>query len=275
MRRSEVRDSRGRTLRKHLKSALAFAERARLGEGATLLIYHRVGGGTTDELDLPVDSFVAQMDALAAHDVVSLDEALDCLDAGDVRPTVVLTFDDGFEDVHTNAWPVLRERELPFTLYLASAFVSAEMVWEGSTAKGAAGRGMSWEQLQEMVDSGLCTIGNHTHNHVPPDDLSVDELDACTAAIEEHLGISPKHFTYPWGITVPELEPQLRSRFRSVSTGELGRNQPETDRMRLARVPVRHTDPTSFFSAKLVGSLRPERIYAHMVRTAKRMGLRG
>ena len=261
--------------RRRLKHAIARARRDRPAQGATLLIYHRVGGGTRDELDLPPAALARQLELLDGHDVVPLDTALDRLDAGDTRPTVVLTFDDGFEDVHRNAWPMLKERGLPFTVYLASGFVSRPMVWEGSTAQGTAGRGMSWAQLGEMADSGLCTIGNHTHRHVRPEVLAEDELDACTDAVERHLGITPAHFTYPWGIPVPGMEAALRERFRSASTGELGRNLPGTDRMRLARVPVRQSDPEAFFTAKLVGELGPERAYAGVVRLAKAAGLRG
>ncbi|GAA2168127.1 hypothetical protein GCM10009826_46750 [Humibacillus xanthopallidus] len=257
-----------------MKQGLALANPAGKRDGATLLIYHRIGGGTRDELDVPGGRFARHVRLLEGHDVVALDTALDRLDAGDTRESVVLTFDDGFEDVHTNAWPHLREHSLPFTVYLASGFVSRPMVWEGSTAKGSSGIGMSWAQLAEMVDSGLCTIGNHTHRHVPPQSLSVEELDTCTEATEHHLGVTPAHFTYPWGVSVPAMEDELRSRFRSASTGQLGRNLPDTDRMRLRRVPVRQSDPDAFFAAKLTGGLVPERAYAGVVGLAKKVGLR-
>ncbi|MDO5499331.1 MAG: polysaccharide deacetylase family protein [Propionibacteriaceae bacterium] len=262
--------SNGRT---RIKNLLARAPQPQPAAGATLLIYHRLGGGTTDELDLPADAFARQLELLAGHDVLSLDAALDRLDEGDRTPSVVITFDDGFEDVYHYAWPLLRERQLPFTIYLASAYVSQTMRWEGTTAKGTPGRGLSWGQLAEMADSGLCTVGNHTHNHVPPNELSERELDHCTAEIERHLNITPRHFTYPWGVAVPTMEDALRERFRSASTGELGRNAGLTDRMRLKRVPVRRTDPDAFFAAKLTGNLVAERAYAGIVRLAKAAGI--
>ena len=126
-----------------------------------------------------------------------------------------------------------------------------------------------------MLESGLCTIGNHTHDHCPPERLTEAQLDACTAAVEENLGVTPRHFTYPWGISVPSMEPAMRARFRSASTGTLGRNTPDTDRLRLVRLPVRRTDPDRFFAAKLTGGLAPERAYATLVRLGKGLGLRG
>lgn len=256
-------------MRATIKRVLGFLQRPVAARGATLLIYHRVGGGTTNELDLAPETFANQLDLLADHDVVSLDDALDRLERGDTSPSFVLTFDDGFADVYDNAWPLLRERGLPFTVYLASAYMGQTMQWEGATATGAPGKGLTWDQLREFMDSGLCTIGNHTHSHVRPEALTAAELDGCTERIKSELGVTPAHFTYPWGVAVPSMEGQLRERFRSASTGELGRNFPGVDPMRLRRVPVRRTDPGRFFAAKLFGRLGPERIYAGLVGMSK------
>jgi peptidoglycan/xylan/chitin deacetylase (PgdA/CDA1 family) len=238
-----------------------------------MLIYHRVGGGSPDERDLDVRDFEAQLAELVAHDVVSLDAALDRLENGDDSPSVVLTFDDGFRDMYEHAWPRLRDAGLPITLYLATAFMGGSMQWEGSTAK-ADGAALDWQQIEEMASSGLVTVGAHTHNHVRPEHLAVEELESCDQAIERHLGTRPRHFTYPWGIPVPQVEPELRRRYRSASTGQLGRNVPGADLARLRRVPVRRTDPIGFFRAKLRGSLVPERTYATIVTAAKRSGVR-
>lgn len=261
-------------MREQVKTALALGRRPGPAEGATLLIYHRIGGGSADELDLSTDAFVRQLDMLAEHQVLSLDDALTRLDRGDTTSSVVVTFDDGYDEVYRNAWPHLRDRDLPFVVYLASAYVGSSMRWPGSTSTADPGSGLTWQQLEEMVSSGLCTIGNHTHSHVRPDSLTTEELDRCTDEVERHLGVVPAHFTYPWGVPVPDLEPELAGRFRSASTGELGRNAPSTDPMRLRRVPVRRTDPDRFFEAKLRGRLGPERAYSRVVSTAKAVGLR-
>jgi peptidoglycan/xylan/chitin deacetylase (PgdA/CDA1 family) len=255
--------------RRALKRALAYLPSPGDGDGARVLIYHRVGGGSPDERDLAVADFVAQLDTLDGHRVRHLDEALDDLAA----PSVVLTFDDGFRDVYDHAWPLLRERSLPFTVYLATAYVGGEMHWDGSTAK-AAGPGLSWAELDEMVGSGLCTVGNHTHTHARPELVTADELDLCSAEIEQHLGVRPAHFAYTWGVPAPQAEPAIRSRFRSAALGDLGVNHPGQDLHALVRIPVRRTDPLPFFRAKLDGSILPERAYAAVVGAAKRVGAR-
>jgi peptidoglycan/xylan/chitin deacetylase (PgdA/CDA1 family) len=237
-----------------------------------VLIYHRVGGGTPDERDLALDDFAAQMRLLAeGHEVVSLDAALDALDAGDDRPTVVLTFDDGFADLVDPALPVLAEHRLPFTVYLATEYLGREMHWDGSTAS-APGPALSWDDVETLVGSGLCTIGNHTHGHVRPEVVTEADVDQCSEAIAPRIGVAPRHFAYPWGIPVPALEPALRARFRSAVTGDLGINLPGVDPLRLRRVPVRGSDPVEFFAAKLSGRLGPERAYGAVVTMAKKLG---
>lgn len=258
------------TLKACLAAASGVGSRPR---GATILIYHRVGGGSPDERDVDTATFEAQADRLADAPVVPLEEAVARLTSGDERPTVVLTFDDGFADVYENAWPILRERSLPFTIYVASAHIGGTMHWEGSTAKDTGAAALSWDQLGEMVASGLCTVGNHTHTHARPEVLDEHELDRCTDVVRRELAVVPRHFAYPWGLPVPRLDHAFQARFDSAVTGRLGRNTSRTDPLRLNRIPVRGSDPLPFFDAKVFGSLAPERAYAAVVGAAKRAGV--
>lgn len=241
--------------------------------GATLLIYHRVGGGSSDERDLGVSDFADQIAELSVAPVVALDDAVDRLARGDAPPSAVITFDDGFGDVYVNAWPLLREHALPFTIYLATDYIGGIMHWDGSTATGI-GPALTWDQIGEMVASGLCTVGNHTASHARPDRVDEDELDRCTEAIDKEIGVRPRHYADPWGVRRSQVEPALRSRFHTAATGRVGRNTAGVDLHRLRRVPVRRTDPIEFFRAKLAGALVPERAYGAIVRTAKVVGLR-
>lgn len=243
-----------------------------------MLIWHRIAGGTGDELDSPLPTFRAELDALVASgiDVLALDAALDRLDAGDPTPSVVLTFDDGFADVAEHAHPLLAERRLPYTVYVAAGLLGGSMRWEGSTGASQGAPAMTWDQLGVLHASGLVTIGNHTFDHAGPDEVDEAQLDRCNAAIVAHLGeeARPRHFAWTWGVEVPALRPAIEQRFRSAATGVLGRNPPGTDLLALRRVPVRRTDPLPFFAAKLRGSLVPERAYDAAVRLAKGLGAR-
>lgn len=267
----------GDHVRRGLKRVLAAFGRSgqqAASSGATVLIYHRVGGGSADERDARVADFADQLDELPAGEVVTLDTAVDRLVHGDPTRSLVLTFDDGFADIHTHAWPLLRERGYPFTVYLATDYIGGTMHWDGSTAT-AAGPALTWDQVGEMVDSGLCTVGNHTASHARPEQVDEAELDRCSDAIESEIGARPHHYADPWGARHPRIEPALRARFRTAATGRVGRNSPSADLHRLCRIPVRRTDPIEFFRAKLGGGLVPERTYASVVAAAKAVGLRG
>jgi peptidoglycan/xylan/chitin deacetylase (PgdA/CDA1 family) len=261
-----------RTLKRGLAALTGPVRADTAPSGATLLIYHRVGGGTPDERDLPTPEFEAQVSTLADRDVVPLDTALDRLDAGDESPAIVLTFDDGFAEVYRTAWPLLRDAGLPFTLYVTTAYLDGTMHWPGSTSRHP-GPALTWRQLEELAGHPLVTIGNHTHTHARPDRLSAEELDRCSELLEQRLGIIPRHYCFTWGVPVPEAMPLLDQRFRSAATGRVGRNGADADRLQLHRVPVRGSDPLPFFRAKLRGNLGPERAYERIVAAAKRVGV--
>lgn len=63
-----------------------------------------------------------------------------------------ITFDDGLLDAYTVAYPALKERNIPFTLFVSSAFV------------GEPGY-LSRDQLLELAADSLCTIGAHGTRH--------------------------------------------------------------------------------------------------------------
>ena len=74
-----------------IKRALAALESESPASGASLLIYHRVGGASASEVDLDVDAFDRQMAHLAEHaQVVTLDDAVRRLAGGAGDDTYLL-----------------------------------------------------------------------------------------------------------------------------------------------------------------------------------------
>jgi peptidoglycan/xylan/chitin deacetylase (PgdA/CDA1 family) len=54
----------------------------------------------------------------------------DLFKSGALEPTVAITFDDGFRSVHDNAWPLLRERQIPATCYLTTGVIGNDtLIW--------------------------------------------------------------------------------------------------------------------------------------------------
>jgi hypothetical protein len=226
--------------------------------GLVVLIYHRVGGGTDSAVDLPADMFAAQMTLLAdTRSVLSLDDAVAQLAAGNTPDGVVLTFDDGTSDYTEQAVPVLARHGMHSTLYAATGFIDRgeAMPWGAPSA--------TWEALRAAAATGLVTIGSHTRDHPLLDRLGRDEvaeqLDASIASITREIGTVPRHFAYPKAIAPnPVAEIAVRARFASAAVAGSRVNRAGADLHRLGRTPVQRTDSPEIFAAKVHGGLRLE-----------------
>ncbi len=109
------------------------------------------------------------------------------------RRVAVVTIDDGERNGYTVAYPILKDLKIPFTLGIVSDAVTHH------ESHGT----VRWDQLREMVDSGLCEIASHSHTHrmmAPMDDrVAATELEISRQQIEEHTGYRPTVFFYPMG----------------------------------------------------------------------------
>ena len=103
---------------------------------------------------------------------------------------VFLTIDDGYESFYLNAWPTLKEKKIPFILFVSTREV------------GKSGY-MNWDQIKEISESDLVTIGNHSHSHdylIDWDDNKIkSDLENSIKIFKEKLKYSPKVFSYPFG----------------------------------------------------------------------------
>ena len=177
---------------------------------AVVLIYHHVSETTPALTSTTPESFDSHLDYLENNDftVWPLARILSTLAAGQPLPanTVAITFDDAYESVYSEAFPRLRERNWPFTL-----FVSSEGVDRGYSSY------LSWPQLRELADAGV-ELGNHSHSHAHLVRRLPKESDAQwkkriitdinTAALHLKLktGSSSRLFAYPYGEYSPELK---------------------------------------------------------------------
>lgn len=230
--------------------------------GVVILLYHRVGGGSGQEMDLSLGLFSEQMEVLARERrTVTLDGALDLLVAsGPSRAPdpVVVTFDDGTADFVAHALPILVDLGIPACLYLATDFVESGRPFPFD------GTPLTWGALREALSTGLVTVGSHTHRHALMDRLSpgaaAEELDRSIELIEDRLGVEVRHFAYPKAVaTSAAIEAEVRSRFAS---GALGGNRVNpygrTDPHRLGRTPIQSSDGMRWFLRKKDGGLALE-----------------
>lgn len=68
----------------------------------------------------------------------------------------LITIDDGWKSVYTDAYPILKEMNFPFTTFLYKKYIDG------------GGRALTTPMIEEMLASGLCTIGGHSNTHPFP-----------------------------------------------------------------------------------------------------------
>lgn len=255
--------ARSAGLRLGVKAAAALIDVVRPPvPGVTVLIYHRVGGPSGLQVDLPTARFDEQLTVLRDRfSVVSLDDALMAL-AGDppagVKPMVVVTFDDGTVDFAEEALPVIERHGVPVTLYVATRFIDDQVPFPDD------GRPLSWAALSDSTTTGLVEVGSHTHRHRLLDRLPAgevaDELDRSIDLIGAHIGRAPRHFAYPKAVPgSPTARAAIRERFASAALAGTRPNPfGTTDPYALARSPIQVSDGTRWFERKAAGGLAAE-----------------
>lgn len=149
--------------------------------------------------------FAATVDRLQAtgYRFLTESEYLDRLDRPDPTAgrSLFLTFDDAYENVYREAFPILRERRIPFHLFVVSDFVGRPNAWDLSLGRRPH-RHADWDQLADMVAAGA-TVGSHTASHADLTRLEPEALDRelqrSREAIASRLGIVPRTLSYPFG----------------------------------------------------------------------------
>ena len=117
--------------------------------------------------------------------------------------SAVVTFDDGWKQQYTVAWPILKKYGYPFTLFIYTDYV------KGGPKSG--GESITWDQLAEMRDAGV-DIQGHTISHhdlrggkkgkaLAPDyeNWLWNELHGSKEMIEQHLGTKVNVLALPYG----------------------------------------------------------------------------
>ena len=232
---------------------IGLTARRRPGD-VVILLYHRLGGDER-EVHLPPAEFERQLAELVEREhVLSPDDALMGTSAGGV----LVTFDDGYRDFHEHALPLLEKYRVPAVLYLATGLVADDR----AGARPAADR-LAWSHVQEALDTGLVTLGAHTHGHVDlsraSERLAEDEIRQSKELIEERLGIACRHFAYPFAVSSPAAERIVRDLFDSAARHAWRTNRSDRiDRYGWGRTPVLRSDGQMFFRAKVRGRLDGE-----------------
>ncbi len=239
---------------------------------------------------MPPERFAEHMDAVVAsgRGAISISQLVDGLAGRATLPEnpVAITFDDGLADFATWAWPALRERCLPATLYVVTGSIGQRAVWLGPFGEPVPPM-LSWDQLRRLDDEG-CEIGAHTHTHPELDTLPQsrveEEVRRSRSLLGEALGHPVRSFAYPHGYHGARVRAQVvAAGFDSATAVGNGLSSDADDPFAITRLTVTTDMGTDVVRRALDGDHPlvgpyPERLRTKAWRTyrrARRIGRAG
>ena len=205
--------------------------------GAVVLMYHSVGENnlffTVNE-----NEFERQMAYLTRENfnVVSLKKLEEYLkDINIPQKTIAITFDDGYKDNLSNAFPVLKKHSFPATI-----FITTDDIGKRKNVRGHEFEMLSEGDIKELERSGLINIEPHTLNHPKLARLNSEEIDyevgESKRVLDSILDKMCSHFAYPFGSFDNNVLSVVKKHgFRLAFTVKKGRVRVSTNRLLLPR----------------------------------------
>lgn len=223
----------------------------------SILMYHSVSDSGAFFAVSP-KKFEQQMQHIrdSGLDCVFASEIVGRLQTGTLARTACVTFDDGYEDVYTNAYPVLKTLGIKATVFL----ITSEIGGSYTSSEGRTFPLLTQGQIKEMLESGLVEFMPHGHTHRKLHGLAASEqekeITASRDTVKNLTGSDPRVFAYPRGRTTPVIAALLKRLGFSLAVGVIpGLVRRKSDRYNLPRNAVdMHVDFREF-KLKLSGAV--------------------
>ena len=160
--------------------------------GILSIMYHRFEENKYPSTNIKLQDFRSHINLIENSEFkfISHNDFELYLEKESLEKKILLTIDDGFSSFYKNAWPILKEKKIPFILFLNTETVGS--------------RGyMNWSEVKEIAQFDFVHIGNHSHSHdylVDKNDKEIEEdLKTSIKILKEKLSIETKFFAYPFG----------------------------------------------------------------------------
>lgn len=164
-----------------------------------IFMYHSINDepiGKEEELSVSVDDFESQLRYLRERGYESV-FVKDMPKYDYEQRLVAVTFDDGYEDVYTNAFPLLKKYEIKATLFMPTSLIGEEGY-------------LDEDQLRELQNSGYVDVESHTVSHEDLSRLSPDEIEnefrESKRTLEDILDKTVNVIAYPGGYVNSDVE---------------------------------------------------------------------
>ena len=155
-------------------------------------MYHRFEENKYPSTNIKLNDFLKHLEIIKNNNIrfVNPKNFKNELTANKKQRKILLTIDDGFLSFYKNAWPILKEEEIPFILFV-------------STREVGSSNYMSWSQIREISKENFVEIGNHSHSHeyLVDENIEIIESDIQNSIniFKEKLGKNSEFFSYPFG----------------------------------------------------------------------------
>lgn len=223
----------------------------------SILTYHSIDdSGSVISTKLSV--FRRQMKFLseASFNVISLKTLAAFYRENNFPPqkTVVLTFDDGFQNFYTAAYPVLKDYDFTATVFLITDYCGKFNDWSGNLPSLEKSKLMSWNEIRELNKSGI-EFGAHSRTH--PDltktspDQAIKEIVESKFEIENRLGVGVTDFAYPYGNYNRLVKSHAEQNYQTACSTRLGKVDSESDFFALQRLDAYYLSDERIFRAVL------------------------
>jgi len=152
--------------------------------------------------------------------------------------TIAITFDDGYRNNYTDAYPVLKNLDLHASIFIIPALVGTDGY-------------LTWDQIIEMSESGVITIGSHTMTHPwlpaqPAEKMDLEIRDS-KLAIENHLNKEVSSFSYPLGGFNKDVrEKVIKAGYKIAVATNPGKIYPKHDLFAMKRLRISNTSDNLF-----------------------------
>ena len=214
------------------------------------LFYHRIADEHPNGWTMSNETFQKQITWLQERfDIVSLEEAQKRISSEtNDRPTVCITFDDGYADNCETALPWLIEEKIPFTYFVTSNNTLTGDPFEHDVKNGCPLAPNTAEQLRELAEAGV-EIGAHTRSHADLGQITdeaglFDEIVGSKRDLEAILDRPVRYFAFPFGLPDNLSTAAFRIAFEAglwgVCSAYGGYNMPGDDSFHMQRI---HGDP--------------------------------
>lgn len=228
---------------------------APLGVPVPILTYHSLDGGGS-VVSVAPEVFRRQMMALRGWGFrgVRLVDLIDARRGGEPlggRP-VVLTFDDGFQNVLEHAVPILVELGFRATIFAVSGYCGASNDWPGQPPEIPRLPLLTRSQLRGLADASF-EVGAHGMSHAPltriTPELARGEVEGSKQALEDVLGREVATFAYPYGLANRAVEALAEGSYRGACGVEMGWSGPDDPLHRLSRIDAYYLRARTAFRA--------------------------